>query len=121
MNHCFNTDINVFFIIIEHQINRLDWFLKDRVTLKIGVMTAENTKKKYILKYNAVILKCYNFVLLLLLYCYVDYPTNATFGEHKTSFKTLKSLILNKFLSWKKVKESDSQRTVSTTSIAMIE
>ncbi len=33
--------------LLEHQICTLEWFLKDRVTLKTGAMTAENHKNKW--------------------------------------------------------------------------
>ncbi len=43
-------------MFLEHQISILEWFLKDHVTLKTGVMAAENsvvviTRINYILKY----------------------------------------------------------------------
>ncbi len=30
-------------MFLEHQINILEWFLKDHVTLKTGIMAAENS------------------------------------------------------------------------------
>ncbi len=35
--------------LLEHQISILEWFLKDHVTRKTGIMTAENSSQKLIL------------------------------------------------------------------------
>ncbi len=41
-------------MFLKHQISILEWFLKDHVTLKSGVMATENSGENNILKYRKI-------------------------------------------------------------------
>ncbi len=57
-------------MFLEHQISILEWFLKDHLTLKAGVVIVSQKYKtiKYNVKYKTIILNC-NYISQLDFYC----------------------------------------------------
>ncbi len=57
-------------MFFEHQISILKWFLNDHVTLKPGVIAAENSafaSQEYIIFYNNIYVKYFNIKINMMM------------------------------------------------------